>query len=185
MKNLMVLIVLCFFVVLGADFCLAQENAGKAALPAAVDKASVNGDTALELARMFVDFHRQGVILANLELTPEESQKFWPVYDDYQRALEPLRNRAVNVIIAYNQKYDTIDGKEARDMLKELLDVQQDEIAVRRKFMPQFEAALPIKKVVRFYQIDNKINSEVRYKISQEIPLLVATPQEESPAMAQ
>jgi hypothetical protein len=184
MKNLRVFIGLSIFVLAGTGFCLAQEGVGKAASPA-FDKTSINGDTAISLAKTTIDFRRQGVILANLELTPEESKKFWPVYDDYRAALEPLRDRLVKLIINYSEKFDTIDGKEAKGMLKELLDIQQDEINIRQKFLPKFEVVLPIRKVVRFYQLDNKMNAEVRYQLSQEIPLLVASPDEGSPVTAQ
>ena len=139
---------------------------------AAKDATAVNREDAIALARTYTQAQRQTVVAVNLQLTSEESTAFWPVYNAYQAALEPLRDRLVKLIVSYSDKFDTLSDADAKAMLEELLNIQETEGKVRREFMPQFEAVLPMKKVVRFYQIDNKINAEIRYQLSLEIPLL-------------
>lgn len=151
--------------------CLAQEEINKDAMERPPGAMTLSKNT-VEFKRDKAKFERMMVISKNLELSPREQEKFWQEYGRYQDRLETLRDRAVKLIITYNSKLDAITGEEAKQMLNELLDIQQDEMAILREFLPRFEAILPLKKMVRFYQLDNKINAEIRYKLSLGTPLL-------------
>ena len=161
----------CFF---AASICLAQEVSPKTISSESSEPVKVNREDALALARTYVQAQRQTIVAANLQLTPEESSAFWPVYKEYQNGLEPLRDRLVKLIVAYSEKFETLSDEDAKAMLDEMLSIPEAESKVRSQYVSKFEAVLPIKKVARFYQIDNKITAEIRYGLSLEIPLLEA-----------
>ena len=161
---------LVYFVMAGVS--VAQEDPQESVLEKPTVTSTINRQDAISLARTYAQAERQTVVAVNLQLTQEESVRFWPVYNAYQSALELLRDRMVKLIVSYADKFDTLSDADAKAMLEELLNVQETECNVRREYMSKFEAVLPIKKVARFYQIDNKINAEMRYKLSLEIPLL-------------
>ena len=166
--NFLVMGVLLGLVSLGV--CQAKEEKVSEINP----QVAASRDDALALARSYVQAQRQAVVTMNLQMTPEEAAAFWPVYGEYQAKLELLRDRMVKLIRQFADKFDTLTDDDAESMLEELLAIQEDEQKVKREFMPKFQKVLPIKKVARFYQIDNKINAEIRYGLSLEIPLLVA-----------
>ena len=95
-----------------------------------------------------VELLRIGFITKKLELNTTESEKFWPVYNEYQAAFEQLRDRVVRQITLFSEKYDTLTDDEAKSMLNEMMSVQQDEQDVRKEFLPNFEAVLPINPFV-------------------------------------
>jgi hypothetical protein len=158
------------FIALG--ICVAKETPKDSLPEGSAASGTVNREDAIALGRTYVQAERQTIVAVNLQLTSDESVLFWPVYNAYQTALEPLRDRMVKLIVSYADKFDTLNDDDAKAMLEELLGVQEAESSLRREYLPKFEAVLPIKKVVRFYQIDNKINAEIRYRLSLEIPLL-------------
>jgi len=43
---------------------------------------------------------------------------------------------------------------------------------LRLAFLPEFQSALPNIKVIRYYQIENKINAALMYQIAAKIPLI-------------
>ena len=43
---------------------------------------------------------------------------------------------------------------------------------VRQRYLESFSAALPPRKVLRFYQIENKIDAVLRYELAASIPVL-------------
>jgi hypothetical protein len=43
---------------------------------------------------------------------------------------------------------------------------------VKQENLPAFTAALPGRKVARFYQIENKMDAVVRYKLAETIPVV-------------
>jgi len=172
MKIMRVLSMVCLVCVVAAGVGVAKEAASSPALEKSSVSSAVNRQDAIALGRTYIQAERQTVVAVNLQLTPEESTAFWPVYNAYQAALEPMRDRMVKLIVSYSEKFDTLSDDDAKAMLEELLGIQEGESMVKREWLPKFEAVLPMKKVARFYQIDNKINTEIRYQMSLEIPLL-------------
>ncbi len=126
----------------------------------------------IALERSFLQLQQQKIVLDNLQLTPEESEKFWPVFRAYQNDFEPIGDRLVNLILKFSEKFETMTDDEAATMLKEAQDIQETELKLKREYVAKFSKTLSPKKVLRFYQIDNKIRTEIRYNLSLEIPLL-------------
>ncbi len=134
----------------------------------------VNYTDVIALQRSNMQLQQQTVVLYNLQLTPEESEAFWPVFRAYQNDYEPIGDRIVKLILDFSNKFESMTDEEASAMLKEAQDIQQAETTLKSSYVAKFSAALPPKKVLRFYQIDNKLRTEIRYAMSLEIPLLEA-----------
>lgn len=175
MKNKVTLIMTLIMIILSIVPCLAQEGIKKVVTDDVRSAIKANSADVFALARDTVKFERMMVIANNMELSSKENEAFWQEYGRYQDRLDPLRDRAAKLIITYSQKFDTLSDEDAKAMLEELLSIQEDEVKVQREVLPKFEAILPMKKVARFYQLENKMNAEVRYQLSLEVPLLVAT----------
>jgi DNA-directed RNA polymerase subunit F len=152
--------------------CSAQEGIANDLTKGAAEAIKANREDALALARDLVKFKRMVVVADNLELNAQEQSAFWQEYGKYQDKLDPLRDRAAKLIISYAAKFDTLTDEDAKVMLEEMLSIQEDESKVRRECLGKFGAILPMKKLARFYQIENKMNAEIRYAMSLEIPLL-------------
>jgi hypothetical protein len=45
---------------------------------------------------------------------------------------------------------------------------------LRQAYLPKFRKVLPEIKVVRYYQIENKINAALNYDLAADIPLMKA-----------
>ena len=50
--------------------------------------------------------------------------------------------------------------------------IQEGELAVRKKYMKKFQKVIPLKKTVRFFQIENKLDAAIRYELAGLIPLV-------------
>ena len=50
-------------------------------------------------------------------------------------------------------------------------------MTLRQVYLPDFRKVLPDVKVVRFYQIENKINAALMYQLAADIPLIKTTNQ--------
>lgn len=160
-----------------SGFCLlficaaahAETAAGNAAQTEVI---VVNYKDVIALQRSVLQLKQQKIVLENLQLTAQESEAFWPVFRSYQNDYEKIGDRIVELIIKFNEKFESVTDDEASAMLKEAQDIQQSENDLKRSYVEKFSKALSPKKVLRFYQIDNKIRTEIRYNLSLEIPLL-------------
>lgn len=111
-------------------------------------------------------------VAENLQLTQAESEKFWPVYKQYQDELFLLRSRTVKLINDYVQSYDAMTDEVAKTLLDEFLEIERLGFELRKVFLPRFRSVVPDVKVAKYFQIENKINAALMYEIAAQIPLI-------------
>jgi hypothetical protein len=127
----------------------------------------------IEVTRAAIKAERRAIVSLNLELTDAESRAFWPVYDEYWVQKKKVGDRLVVLIedFAKHYKYESLSDEKAEEMIKEFLSVMQDENKLRRKHLKRFMKVLPAKKVLRYYQIENKLDAMIDLELAATIPL--------------
>ena len=116
--------------------------------------------------------NKKALVAANLTLTDDEASRFWPVYDRYQDELNKVNDRLVKVVQDYSGSFKTMSDEQATQLAEQYLTVEEDRAKVRRNFLPEIGKALPGRKVVRFYQIENKMDAVLRFDLASEIPVI-------------
>ena len=114
---------------------------------------------------------RKATVGANMNLTPDEAKKFWPVYDAYEAKMDKIEARHVKELKDFADKYENLSDADAGKKLDEVMAIAQSRLDVQKEFIPKFRDAIPGVKVTRFYQIDNKIQALIQCDIAQLVPL--------------
>ena len=57
-------------------------------------------------------------------------------------------------------------------MLDDWLGYKADLLKVRKQYVRQFRKILPIRKVFRFFQLENKIDAEIDVELARSVPLM-------------
>jgi hypothetical protein len=114
------------------------------------------------------------LVAESMQLTEAEAKAFWPVYDQYQDELFLLRARTAKLIKDYSDAYNKMTNDTAKKLLDELMSIEALGPKLRQAYLPKFRKVLPETKVVRYYQIENKINAALMYELAANIPLLKA-----------
>jgi len=116
--------------------------------------------------------NKKALVDVNLALSDEEARSFWPVYDQYQKDLGAVQERLLRVIQDYSANFGSMTDDKARQLVDEYLAVERDRVEVRRSYLAPISQALPGRKVMRFYQIENKIDAVLRYDLAATIPVV-------------
>jgi Spy/CpxP family protein refolding chaperone len=143
---------------------------GFAPLRAAQDKPADN----MQILRDKIKGDKKLVVATNMELTESEAKGFWPIYDEYQKELQKINQRMAKVLESFaddNRSKSLTDDK-AKKLIDEAVSIEQAEANIKSTFAPKLSKVLPVKKVVRYLQIENKIRAVVRYDIAQGVPLV-------------
>jgi hypothetical protein len=111
-------------------------------------------------------------IAENMELTEGEAKAFWPVYEQYQDELFLLRARTAKLINDFADAYEKMTNETAKKLLDENMTIESLGLKLRQAYLPKFRKVLPEVKVVRYYQIENKINAALIYELAHNIPLM-------------
>jgi hypothetical protein len=140
------------------------------ALIAAAASAQTSSD--LELQRDVLQAERKLLISQNMSFSDEEAKAFWPVYDEYAAAQRALNDRLIETIEKFAAQYDAMTDDAALALLDDSLTLREDRNALRRKYMKRFSKTLSGKRLARFFQIDNKLDTLLDVKVAEAVPLV-------------
>lgn len=107
-----------------------------------------------------IEANHIGFITKELQLTPEEAQTFWPVYNRYHGELETLRKKHTTELLGAKVNFDSFTDVQVSKLIDDEMDYRQKELDLQRKYSAEFKKVLPVKKVARFYRAEQqfKIN---------------------------
>jgi hypothetical protein len=137
---------------------------------AAQDKPADN----MQILRDKIKADKKLLVASNMELTESEAKNFWPIYDEYQKELRKINQRIVNVLEIYAADFrsKSLTDDKAKKLIEEANAIEQAEVNLKSTFAPKLAKALPMVKVARYLQIENKIRAVIRYDIAQGVPLV-------------
>ena len=139
-------------------------------LAAAAAAAQTVRDT-LEVTRQSVESQRRILVAGAIPLTDAEADAFWPLFDAYEKERRPLDESANNLVADFLAGSASLTDAQAKAMVDKALEIDEGKLRVRRAHLGRMLKAIPPRKVARFYQIDNKLDSVVRADVAKQIPL--------------
>ncbi|NNL86117.1 MAG: hypothetical protein HKP27_10715 [Myxococcales bacterium] len=137
--------------------------------------ADIEQRVALDRAAI-AENHRM-IIAELLPLSAEEAAAFWPIYDRQLDEIRGLNDRLVKLVETFDYEKEDPEGLRAVAMIEEFLDIRRDRVALRRRFLADFQSALPPLKLLRYLQIENKLQAAIDYSLARVVPLADPPPQ--------
>jgi hypothetical protein len=114
---------------------------------------------------------KRAVVLRGLQLTDAQSNAFVPIYDEYQAERKKLADRSVDLLDKFAANYDSMTDDAAKGILKDWFDIEDERISLIKKYAKRFEKVLPATRVLRFVQIENKLDTLIEMQAVRAIPL--------------
>ncbi len=134
--------------------------------------AYAQGQQDIEKTRADILTNKKKIVAATLELNEQESAAFWPLYEEYQNALRPVHDRSSRLIADYLSAYETLTNEQARIMLREFLNIEREQLELKETYVTKFSTVLSPKKVARYFQLENKIQSVIDHDLAKKIPVV-------------
>jgi hypothetical protein len=148
-------------------WCIALV-AAVAAVPAQA-QVQVSDTTVLTYEVLMEEY--DGLVKEAMALTDDDWASSEPVFIDDKAAMKPIHRREVDLILAFIKGHKTMDDDAAGTMMDALLEIQKDERMVTKEYQKTFQKVLPATLVLRFFQIDNRLNMVLTNTVIKDIPL--------------
>ena len=126
----------------------------------------------VELTREVIKAEKKLLVSQYLLLTEAEAKGFWPVYESYQKELAALEGRGMELIDDYSAHYDKLTDEKAQKLLGDFITIREDSLKLKKSYLPKLKQILPIKKVARYIQLENKIEAVINFEMTGDIPLV-------------
>lgn len=137
----------------------------EAAAPATPDPAAV------QALRDQIRTDKKKVVADNMLLTAAEADKFWPLYDQYEKAGAPVRQRLTLAMIDFVAVDAKLTNANAKRLVGEINAAERDLLKLRASYFDKMAKAIPAAKAARFMQIEAKIDALLRFDQAATIPL--------------
>ncbi len=131
------------------------------------------GIVILNLSGLFAQDHKHrenfkaykiAYITQNLDLSPQEAEKFWPVYNDYEKKAFNLRIRKQKEIgkkIKEEGGIDSLNDETVNEYITKLLQNEQEYISLKKNFYDNLKNTIPAKKALKLYNTEGDFNRKV------------------------
>ena len=119
-----------------------------------------------------IDAWRVSFITQQLELTPAEAEKFWPVYNQYRKELEQILDAVLgddrfdDRLHPPHKDMEGMSDQEVEKILMDEMDKQQKILDLRKNYYQKFKAVLPIKKVAQLYLAEKDFQRQLIHRIT-------------------
>lgn len=106
-----------------------------------------------------IDALRIAFLTNYLDLSTEESQKFWPVYNQMRDELKVYMDK--EAALMKNKKLDEMTDTELNTLMQTHFDNEQQMLNIKKKYADEFKKVLPLKKVVLLADAENEFKRQL------------------------
>jgi len=124
-------------------------------------------DQDIQLLKSNIRSQKKQIVAANMDLTDDEAEKFWPVYNRYEADVAKVYDTKIALFQEYLASYDSMTGEQAESYLRRRAAVEEDIMKVRLKYLPEFRKVLTGRETALFYQIDWRLDLMINLQLAQ------------------
>jgi hypothetical protein len=99
-----------------------------------------------------------------LELTPDESKAFWPVYEEKLKKQQEKRKLFRKSKKQNKKKLEEMSDTEVLELINNTLAIRQAQLEIDREYNNKFLKILPPKKVAKLYHLEKKFRKHKKNK---------------------
>lgn len=102
-------------------------------------------------------------ITEELQLTPDEASKFWPLYNAYEDRQKDYKKERIK---GYLNRMDessisNLSEKEATNMLTQMEAAEEEAFQARKKFTASLKGVIPAVKIIKLKQAEEGFNRKL------------------------
>lgn len=91
-----------------------------------------------------------------LSLTPDEADKFWPIFYEYNNNKETLQKQ-----LRPETSIDNMSDQEVEEYVKKRFEIQQKELDLEKEFVQKLRKVLPIRKIAKLPRAEREFRESL------------------------
>jgi hypothetical protein len=102
-----------------------------------------------------IESMRIAFITQRLNLTPEESQQFWPVFNQFAEKMQQIKGSKMDTPL------DEMSDADAEKMILNEFDKESKELELKKEYYQKFKKILSVKKISKLYRAERDFKNEL------------------------
>jgi Spy/CpxP family protein refolding chaperone len=115
-----------------------------------------------------IDRLKIAFITTELNLTSEEAEKFWPIYNESEAKIKELRKSNRKTHREMESGYETMTNDEAKKKLAVLFENEEKETAVRKEYAEKFSKVIGEKRTLKLLSLEHEFRRELLDRLKEQ-----------------
>lgn len=117
-----------------------------------------------------IDKLKIAFITDELDLTSEEAEKFWPIYNELEDKLKELRKANRKIQKEIDESYETLSNEDAKKKLETILENDKKEIDLRKEYSEKFSKVIGDKRTLKLLSLEHEFKRELLERLKEQGP---------------
>ncbi len=126
----------------------------------------------LEVQASAIKTEKKAVVTQVMQFSEEESEVFWPLYNEFQEKLSVLNKERFDILVLYAENYETMTNELAEELMERNLEMRKDKAALDKKYFKKFSKVLESKRAVKYMQVELDIQLAISGQLAQVLPFV-------------
>jgi len=126
----------------------------------------------LELVRSIFNSERKVLFAQNMQLSTQQAELFWPVYEAYEKEKSPIGNARVKLVKQLVEDADKLTDAQIDALYKESFALTMKRMKLRKKYYGILKKKITTDVAARFLQLDEYVNTAISAQLYEGIPLV-------------
>jgi hypothetical protein len=126
----------------------------------------------LEVSREVLKTEKKALIAEVMQFTSEESQAFWPLYNEYEQKKYTVNSKYFKLVEKFADNFGKMSDEVALDVINESIAIDMELVKLEKAYAKKFQKILSPQKTIRYLQAENKIKALIDAELALQIPLL-------------
>jgi hypothetical protein len=136
------------------------------------ESKELNERAYVRLLRSDLKTKKEAIIKEDMQLTPQQAAAFWPIYKNYDAEQNKLIDQKLAVFQDYALNFMTMNDEKADQIAQRVIALDDRRLALRKKYYQLMKSAIPTVLVVRFFHVENQIQSLMDLQIDSTLPIV-------------
>ncbi len=106
-----------------------------------------------------------GFLTERLDLSSEEAQGFWPIYNAFDKEMEALRSNEFMALRTYRKDSESLTDEQAQNILNTILEVQQKRMSQKTSLANELKGVISIKKVLALFKAEEDFKRQLLHEL--------------------
>ena len=118
-----------------------------------------------EEKRKKIESQKIAFITKALDLSSEEAQVFWPVYNDFSDEMKTIRKKRKEVYSKARKNRSSLTEKEIGIIIDERLKMEQETLDLKVKYNKELQEVISNKQISALYHAEEEFKKELLHRI--------------------
>ncbi len=106
--------------------------------------------------------HKIAFITQRLNLTPEEAQQFWPIFNQFTEKMQLIRNSSKP-----DKSIDELGDADTEKIILTEFDKEARELDLKKEYYQKFKKVITVKKIAKLYRAERDFKALLIERIQQ------------------